>query len=213
VTFTTSPAVLAGRLVRLERLSPGHCAGLRSAAAEDRDSYAWTSVPLPDDVAAYVATSTGLDRAGERVVFAQVRAGDGQAVGCTCYLEPRCWPGRDDLCAVEIGATWLAASAQRTGINTEAKLLLLEYAFETWCVARVDLKTDARNARSRAAIERLGARFEGVLRSWSPSRAAGEDGLLRDSAMYSIVAGEWPATKAMLRGLLTRPARPGVLSA
>jgi RimJ/RimL family protein N-acetyltransferase len=213
VSFTTSPTVLAGRLVRLERLSPGHGAGLRAAAAEDRGSYAWTSVPLPDDVAHYVATSTAVDRAGERVVFAQIRVSDGQAVGCTSYLEHRCWPGREELCAVEIGATWLAASAQRTGINTEAKLLLLEHAFETWRVARVDLKTDARNARSRAAIERLGARFEGVLRSWSPSRAAGEEGLLRDSAMYSIVAAEWPATKAMLRGLLTRPARPGVLSA
>lgn len=205
--------MLAGSLVHLERLSPSHAAALRSAAEEDRESYAWTSVPSADDVAAYVAASTAFDRAGERVVFAQVRVSDGRAVGSTSYLEPRCWPGREELCAVEIGATWLAASAQRTGINTEAKLLLLQHAFDTWGVARVDLKTDARNARSRAAIARLGARFEGVLRSWSPSRAPGEDGLLRDSAMFSIIAADWPDTKAKLRGRLTRSAAPGTLSA
>lgn len=84
-------------------------------------------------------------------------------------------------------------------INAEAKLLLLTHAFETLNVTRVDLKTDARNHRSRRAIERLGAHFEGVLRSWSPSWAPGEEGLLRDSAMFSVIAPEWPAVKAALR--------------
>ena len=119
-------------------------------------------------------------------------------MGCTALWDPRTWPGRDDLRAIEVGWTWLAASAQGTGINTEAKLLLFTYAFETLGVVRVDLKTDARNARSRRAIERLGTRFEGVLRSWSPSWAPGEEGLLRDSAMFSVLATEWPAVKAAL---------------
>ncbi len=99
---------------------------------------------------------------------------------------------------MEIGSTWLGASAQRTGINTETKLLLLEHAFETWSVARVDLKTDARNTRSRNAIEGLGAQFEGVLRNWQPSMVVGEEDRYRDSAMFSILDGEWPDTKARL---------------
>jgi len=135
--------------------------------------------------------------------FAQVRQSDGSAVGCTSYWDPRLWPGRSDLCAVEIGWTWLAASAQRSGINVEAKLLLFQHAFEIWGVARVDLKTDARNERSRRALEGLGARFEGVLRRWGPSHAPGEEGQLRDSAMFSVIASEWPATKAALRSRLS----------
>jgi RimJ/RimL family protein N-acetyltransferase len=100
---------------------------------------------------------------------------------------------------VEIGWTWLAASAQGTGINTDAKLLLLRHAFETLGVARVDLKTDARNHRSRRAIEGLGATFEGVLRRWSPSWTPGEEGRLRDSAMYSFIDVEWPDREDRLR--------------
>jgi len=99
---------------------------------------------------------------------------------------------------IEVGFTWLAAAAQGTGINAEAKLLLFTHAFEVWNVARVDLKTDARNNRSRAAIASVGARFEGVLRNRSRSWAPGEDGLLRDSAMFSIVSDEWPEVKLAL---------------
>jgi RimJ/RimL family protein N-acetyltransferase len=114
--------------------------------------------------------------------------------------------------AVEVGGTWLAHFAQRTGINVEAKLLLFTYAFETLGLARVDLKTDARNQRSRRAIERLGARFEGVLRNWSPSWAPGEAGRLRDSAMFSVVEAEWPEVRARLHAVLgTR--RPKAASA
>jgi N-acetyltransferase len=119
-------------------------------------------------------------------------------VGCTTYCNPRTWPGRDDLCAVEIGGTWLAGSAQRTGINAEAKLLLMRHAFETLNVARVDFRTDARNHPSRRAIERLGARFEGVLRNWGPSWVPGEEGGLRDSAIFSVIAAEWPQVKSAL---------------
>ena len=104
--------------------------------------------------------------------------------------------------AVEIGGTWLAKSAQRSGVNTEAKLLLLDYAFTTWRVGRVDLKTDARNERSRNAIARIGATFEGVLRHWQPSMVEGETGTLRDSAMFSITDDEWPSVRERLTSLL-----------
>lgn len=106
--------------------------------------------------------------------------------------------------AIEIGFTWLAASAQGTGINAEAKLLLIDHAFASLGVARVDIKTDARNTRSRRAIEALGASFEGVLRSWSASWAPGEEGLLRDSAVYSVIAAEWPAIKRRLSARIAR---------
>ncbi len=192
------PPTLRGTLVRLEPLSLRHAADLAAAAEEDRGTYGFTVVPRADGVAAYVAEQLDRASAGTMVPFAQVRVADGRAVGCTALWDPRTWPGRDDLCAVEIGWTWLGAGAQRTGVNLEAKLLLLRYAFETLGVARVDLKTDARNERSRRALERLGARFEGVLRSWSPSRAPGEEGRLRDSAMFSVIASEWPSTRAHL---------------
>lgn len=114
--------------------------------------------------------------------YAVVDSGSGRAVGTTAYWDARHWPDRDGLCAVEIGSSWLAASAQGRGINTEAKLLLFEHAFTTLGVARVDLTTDARNRRSRAAIENVGATLDGVLRRWSRSWVAGEEGKLRDSS-------------------------------
>jgi N-acetyltransferase len=187
--------VLRGSLVRLEPLGQCHVPDLALAAEDDRSAYAYTVVPRAGETAGYVATqlaSAGL------TPFAQIRVHDGAAVGCTALFNPRTWPDREELIAIEIGWTWLAASAQRTGINAEAKLLLLTHAFETLKVARTDLKTDARNHRSRQAIERLGARFEGVLRSYSPSRAPGEEGKLRDSAIFSVTAAEWPAVKSSL---------------
>jgi RimJ/RimL family protein N-acetyltransferase len=187
--------VLAGTLVRLEPLQAGHIPGLMAAAEEDRSAYAWTSVPRAGEVADYVAKRLATEGL---TPFAQIRVSDGALVGCTNLSHPRTWPGREDLCAVEIGGTWLAASAQRAGINAEAKLLLLTYAFEELGVARVEWVTDARNERSRRAIEALGARFEGVLRNWSPSRAPGEEGRLRDSAVFSVTDAEWPAVKPAL---------------
>lgn len=186
---------LKGSLVRLEPLEVGHVPGLAAAAEENRSSYDWTFVPRPEEVADYVTMQLARD---ELTPFAQIRVSDEAPVGCTAFCNPRAWPGRDDLCAIEIGWTWLAASAQRTGINAEAKLLLMTHAFAELGVARVDLKTDARNQRSRRAIERLGARFEGVLRNWSPSHAAGEEGRLRDSAIFSVTDAEWPAVKSTL---------------
>ena len=196
-----APCVLTGSLVRLELLSAGHVPGLTRAAEEDRSTYAWASVPRAGGVAGYVAARLAMPGA---TPFAQVRRRDGAVVGCTSYHNPRPWLETGEVFAVEIGGTWLAASAQRTGINAEAKLLLLTHAFETVGVARVDFKTDARNQRSRQAIEGLGARFEGVLRNWGPSHAPGEEGRLRDSAMFSVTAAEWPGVKSHLSARLAR---------
>ncbi len=120
-------------------------------------------------------------------------------MGATRFLWLRHYFDRAEPDAVEIGGTWLAASAQRTSINTEAKLLMLTHAFEAWKVSRVDLKTDARNARSRAAIERIGGKLDGIVRNWQPSLVPGEEGTPRDSALYSIIPSEWPAVKSALQ--------------
>jgi RimJ/RimL family protein N-acetyltransferase len=156
------------------------------------------------ETAAYVDDRLSSWRRGEAVPFAQVRRTDGQVVGVTCFLTPRHLVPGDFPYAVEIGSTWLAWSAQRRGINVEAKLLMFTHAFENWGVARVDLTTDVRNERSRAAIAALGATFEGVMRNWQPSFAAGESGRLRDTAMFSVVAADWPSVKAGLEGRLAR---------
>ncbi|MCU1593729.1 MAG: acetyltransferase [Frankiales bacterium] len=181
---------LVGKLVRLEPLVRQHSDGLATAAQEDRASYGFTSVPA-DAGAMAVHVDDLLDQAdrGEVVPFAQVR--DGRPVGMTRFLTLHRHPGADIPYAVEIGGTWLAASAQRTGVNREAKLLLMTYAFDVWGVGRVGFKTDARNARSRAAIEGIGARYEGVLRNWQPSLVPGEEGRLRDSAFFSVTDAEW----------------------
>jgi len=186
--------------VRLDPLTTAHVDDLAAAAMEDRASYGYTSVPLgPVGTAAQVDQLVAARAAGEVVPFVQVRVADGRPVGMTRYLALRYDPPAPRPYAVEIGGTWLAASAQRSGINLEAKLLLLSHAFDVWKVGRVDFKTDARNERSRAALVGLGATFEGVLRSWQPSHAPGEAGLLRDSAMYSITSAEWPAVCDRLR--------------
>ncbi|NUW43890.1 GNAT family N-acetyltransferase [Nonomuraea rhodomycinica] len=191
--------VLAGELVRLEPLAMRHVPDLAQAAEEDRSSYDFTLVPRASEVPDYVAAQ--LARGG-LTPFAQVRVADGTTVGCTGLWDPRGWPDRPGLRAIEIGFTWLAASAQGGGINAEAKLLLLSYAFDVLGVARVDLKTDARNHRCRRALERLGIPFEGVLRAWSMSWAPGEEGRVRDSAMFAVVATEWPAVRSVLEARL-----------
>ncbi|HVB94627.1 MAG TPA: GNAT family protein [Acidimicrobiales bacterium] len=196
--------ILVGTLVRIEPLSMEHTEDLTAAAEDDRGSYGFTRVPRGfEDVETYIAEQLGRADRGELIPFAQIRIADGRAVGSTSYLSIRFRPEKPDPFAVEIGSTWLGASAQRSGINTEAKLLLLEHAFDTWSVARVDLKTDARNVRSRVAIEGLGAQFEGILRNWQPSQVIGEEGRYRDSAMFSILDAEWPGTAARLRKRLS----------
>ncbi|HSX98016.1 MAG TPA: GNAT family protein [Streptomyces sp.] len=208
MTFTLEGPVLEGTRVRLEPLDHRHAADLAVAAEEDRSSYRFTWVPGAAGIEAYVDAQLARAAAGHVAPYAQVERASGRAVGVTAFLDPRLWPTADGgLYAIEVGFTWLAASAQGTGLNTEAKYLLFRHAFERWDVARVDLKTDARNGRSRAAIERAGARFEGVLRNWAPSWAPGEDGRLRDSAIFSITATEWPDRRTALEARLARAAR------
>ncbi|MFI7635488.1 GNAT family N-acetyltransferase [Nonomuraea sp. NPDC049400] len=195
---------LTGDLVRLEPLAMRHVADLAEAAEEERSSYGFTLVPRAHGMKDYVAAQVARDGL---TPFGQVRVADSRTVGCTALWDPRTWPDRPGVRAIEIGFTWLAASAQGTGINAEAKLLLMSYSFETLGVARVDLKTDARNLRCRHALQRLGIPFEGVLRSWSMSWAPGEEGELRDSAMFAVTAAEWPAVRAALRDRLSAAGR------
>jgi RimJ/RimL family protein N-acetyltransferase len=192
-------SALSGRLVRLEPLSRRHAADLAVAADEDRSTYRFTWVPRGSEIDGYLGAQFERRRSGTLLPFAQIRRTDGRAVGCTAFWDPRTWPDRPGLCAVEVGFTWLGSSAQRTGINVESKLLLFTHAFEQWGVARVDLKTDARNQRSRTAIGGLGAQFEGVLRNWSRSWAPGEEGQLRNTAMFSVIASDWPSCRAHLQ--------------
>ncbi|OJX65677.1 MAG: GNAT family N-acetyltransferase [Micrococcales bacterium 73-13] len=196
--------VLRNAVVRLEPLRADHAEGLALAASGPRDSYGWTAVPTPETVAATIAAE--LARPAFRP-FVQVDAAGDRIVGHTAYLTPRHWPdGR--LLAIEIGSTWLHPDAQGTAINPAAKLLLLDHAFGVLGVSRVDIKTDARNARARAAILAIGAGFEGVLRSWQPSGAPGEEGLPRDTAMFSITAGEWPRVRERLEARIARRSAP-----
>jgi RimJ/RimL family protein N-acetyltransferase len=198
------PLTLEGRFVRLSPLGPEHVDALLAAASEDRSAYAFTWVP-PDrpTTVEYIAKAVAAREAGRQLPFATWSIGTGRIVGTTRFsgLEPWDWwlcgddgkrrqrHGRPDV--VEIGATWLAASAQRTPINTEAKLLMLTHAFESWEVHAVRFCTDRRNSRSRRAIERLGCTLDGILRADRP----GPDGTIRDSAYFSLLAEEWPAAK------------------
>jgi RimJ/RimL family protein N-acetyltransferase len=200
---------LRGDTVRLEALQIEHVDSLVEAANEDRSAYYFTSVPLSRvEMTLNVEGLLRSWQAGEVVPFAQIEARSDRVVGVTRFMTIRRAAPRLSPFAVEIGGTWLAASAQRTGINTEAKCLLLGHAFDVLGVGRVDLKTDARNDRSRNAIARIGATFEGVLRHWQPSLVPGEEGLLRDSALYSILDREWPEVREHLRSLVADRATP-----
>lgn len=191
--------MLVGPAARLEPMSLDHVDGLVAAATEDRTTYGYTEVPPdPTAMSAHVEKLLELRDRGIDVPFTTCSAVDGRIVGATRFLWLRHYFGRTEPDAVEIGGTWLAASAQRSGINTDAKRLMLTHAFETWGVQRVDLKTDARNDRSRAAIERIGGRLDGVMRNWQRSRVLGEEGQPRDTAMYSIMPSEWPDVRARL---------------
>jgi N-acetyltransferase len=194
---------LQDAVVRLEPLSLIHVPGLLIAATEDRKHFSLTPIPFDEaSMTEYVEAALGEAADGTQLPFATVRQSDQRIVGSTRFGDLAIWswvPGatkqridRPDV--AEIGWTWLAGSAQRTSVNTSAKLLMLTYAFEEWDVHRVRIRTDRRNARSRAAIERLGATLDGVLRGDRPS----PDGSVRDSAVYSIVASEWPSIKADL---------------
>jgi RimJ/RimL family protein N-acetyltransferase len=193
------PVTLAGQHVRLVPLTVEHAQDLLAAAMGDRRTFAYTWVPDgAQDVRRYLAKALTDQAAGTALPFATTRASDGEVIGSTRFMNAERWEwsrARVHPDAVEIGSTWLTASAQRTPVNTEAKLLMLTHAFEVWKVLRVTLKTDARNARSRDAILRLGAHFDGVLRAHMPAYDIAEP---RDSAFYSILASEWPGVRDRL---------------
>lgn len=193
--------VLENQIVRLEPLTEHHIpALLEIAQSTPAEIYALTSVPRTfEGMTTYVQTAIQARDAKKAVPFATTA--NGIVVGSTRFgnLEYWAWDKqKSDPDAAEIGWTWLAPSAQRTKVNTAAKLLMLEFAFETWQVQRMTLKTDARNERSRNAILRIGASFEGILRAHMPS----SDGGIRNTAMYSILASEWASVKTKLQDYL-----------
>ena len=202
------PVTLQGRHVRLEPLSLDHVLGLVQAANQSRETFTLTTVPA--DSAAmrlYVETALAGRDSGTMLPFATIDQETERVAGSTRFLNVQFWDwpagntgqrGKQLPDVVEIGATWLGPDAQRTGINTEAKLLMLTHAFESWLVHRVSLQTDARNERSRNAIERLGAQLDGVIRG---DRVA-TDGTIRDSAVFSILDSEWLAVKDQLAARL-----------
>ncbi|MET7289258.1 GNAT family N-acetyltransferase [Streptomyces sp. NPDC005573] len=219
-----APVVLTGRNVRLEPLAPHHAEALAAAGGEDRTTYAFTPVPQGVEAArGYVERALGEQALGRILPFAVISTASGLVVGATRFLEldywqgPLVWPSvpgvpyGDPLTAVpdaaEIGNTWLAPRAQGTGVNTEAKLLMLRHAFETWGVRRISFRADARNVRSRAAIERLGATCEGVRRAHS----RGLDGVVRNTAFYSILDEEWPTVRDIIELRMAGTVSPAVL--
>jgi RimJ/RimL family protein N-acetyltransferase len=195
--ITPTPVTLQGRHVRLEPLHADHEPALAAAAA---DGQLWqlrvTSVPEPEHTALYLAQALMGQQDGHMLPFVVIEQASGTVLGSTRYHD--IVPTLD---RVEIGYTWYARSWQRTAVNTECKLLLLRHAFETLGCAVVGFRTDNYNFASQRAIERLGARRDGVVRHHARRR----DGTVRDTVLYSITAGEWPEVKGQLQWLLERP--------
>ena len=191
------PVTLASDQVRLEPLGLEHVEGLKRAAA---DGELWTirvtSVPDPDDTRGYIERALQAFAEGHRLAFAVLDARTGEVIGSSSYHD--IVPPAERL---EIGYTWYAKSRQRTHVNASAKLLLMTHAFETLGARLVGWRTDNFNFASQRAIERLGARKDGVLRHHAVRR----DGTIRDTVMYSMSAGEWPEAKAELKARLARP--------
>jgi len=202
----TEVPTLSGKHVRLEPLGHRHVDALVAAAATDPSLYQWSPVPQGKlEATTYVDTALAWQDAGTVVPFATVRLADGDVIGSTRFFNIERWSWPQDhprhghmLDVCEIGYTWLTRSAIRTPANTEAKLLMLTHAFESWEALRVCFHTDVRNQRSRAALERIGGKFEGILRA----HRMAADHIPRDSARYSIVAAEWPDEKRRLTQLL-----------
>ncbi len=203
MTTRLAPFTLAGSQVRLEPLELAHIDALTAASAVDPSLYQWSAVPVGEEAtAAYVRTALAARDAGSAIPFAVVRLADGAVIGSTRFFDIEYWPwppshahALPDAC--EIGYTWYTRSAIRTAANSEAKLLMLTHAFETWNMVRVCLHTDERNERSRAAMLRIGCHFEGILRS----HRLAVDLTPRNSARFSIVAAEWPGVKARLKNM------------
>jgi RimJ/RimL family protein N-acetyltransferase len=201
--MTLDTPILTGSHIRLEPLSLAHAGGLVAASSGDPALYQWSAVPIGREaVLRYIETALAFREAGKAQAFATIRIADGAVIGSTRFfdIERFDWPQshprhaheNPDVC--EIGYTFLSHAAIRTAANTEAKLLMLTHAFEVWQMLRVCLHTDARNKRSQAAIERIGGKFEGVLRA----HRMAADFTARDSWRYSILAAEWPEVKRRL---------------
>ncbi len=190
------PVALEGEFIRLEPLTLAHHAGLCAVGLEE-ELWRWIPQPVrtPEEMRAYIETALAAQAAGTALPFATVEKAAGRAIGSTRYMAIDCTNRR-----VEIGSTWLGRAWQRTAANTEAKYLMLRHAFETWRSIRVELKTDSLNARSRAAILRLGAQEEGTLRNHMVTAS----GRLRHTVYFSIIDSEWPAVKAVLEKKLAR---------
>jgi N-acetyltransferase len=192
-----SPVTLSARGIQLVPLGLEHEAGLRAAAA---DGELWklriTSVPEPENTRKYIEDALAMREAGHRFAFAVLNEASGHVLGCSSYhdIVPA-------VKRVEIGWTWYGQSSQRSHVNTTAKLLLLTHAFETLGCHVVGWRTDNFNFKSQAAIERLGAKKDGVIRGHALRR----DGTIRDTVMYSMRSGEWPEAKAQLLYLLDKP--------
>lgn len=186
-----SPVTLTGSEVRLEPLQRAHEPGLIEAV---RDGELWrlwyTTIPEPAGMAAEIERRLGLQERGTMIPFTTRRVRDQRIIGMTSFMNLDAHVPR-----AEIGSTWNAASAQGSGTNAESKLLLLSHAFDTWGCPAVEFRTAWSNLQSRQAIERLGAKLDGVLRRHSYTR----DGSLRDTCVYSITAEEWPQARSMLR--------------
>lgn len=184
------PVTLRGTLVTLSPLSHDHHEGLTAAA---RDGRLWelgyTVVPDPDGMKPEIARRLGLQAKGAMLPFTVLRNDTGTVIGMTTFMDPD-----PDSRRLEIGSTWLARSAQRTGMNTESKLLLLSHAFEQLRCIAVEFRTHWLNLQSREAIGRLGAKQDGVLRNHRRM----PDGTLRDTVVFSIIASEWPAVRSAL---------------
>jgi N-acetyltransferase len=196
MTFV-QPVTLTHRGIRLEPLALAHEQGLREAAA---DGELWnirvTSVPEPENTKKYIEDALKMSEEGNRYAFCVIEESTGRVLGSSSY--------HDILPAVkrvEIGYTWYAQSVQRTHVNTTCKLMLMTHAFEALQCKTVGWRTDNFNFRSQAAIERLGARKDGVIRGHAMRR----DGTVRDTVMYSMTAGEWPEAKAQLLYQLSKP--------
>ncbi|WP_375756564.1 GNAT family N-acetyltransferase [Corallococcus exercitus] len=195
VPLVVPPVTLEGRAVRLVPLSQEHVPALTALCEPEIFAHFSSVLRTRDDVQDYVIQALMASSRGTEQAFAILERASGDVVGTTRYLDISRY-----YRTLEIGSTWLGRRAWRTRVNTECKFLLLTHAFETLGVMRVQLKTDRRNVRSRAAIERLGATFEGILRNHMLVRG----GVVRDSAYYGFIDTEWPGVKARLEGLLAR---------
>lgn len=207
--MTPQDLTLKGQLIRLIPLQRDHIGALAAASAAsdpnmtDPEIYRWTVVPQGiDEMTRYVETALEWKEAGTAIPFTVIRVRDNAVIGSTRYwnIERWAWPagnphhGSPNPDACEIGWTWYARAAIRSGANPEGKFLMLQHAFEVWNALRVSLHTDSRNLRSQAAMERIGFKREGVIRA----HKLAADGVARDSFRYSMIAAEWPDAKKRL---------------